>query len=198
MAPRPKTEGVAEQGEAIALLGEFSALLRRLGSPSVDHATAHGFLNAYQSSVLAPIELPAIARAFQHAARGQWRELLALDAQLSAEPLLQPFADGSRQIGRLQLERLRPLRDERLTQRYLAAVESGQANGWHTVVYGIMLAIYSWPLRQGLIHYGRETISGLATVSGDAAPINHEALRAWVDQTIVDLNGAYTSSIASP
>ena len=47
-------------------------------------------------------------------------------------------------------------------QRYLSAVESGRAEGWHTLVYGLTLAVYSFPLRQGLLHYARETISGLA------------------------------------
>ena len=43
----------------------------------------------------------------------------------------------------------RPLRDQRLVQRYLTAVEQGEAQGWHTLVYGLTLAVYSLPLRQG-------------------------------------------------
>ena len=62
----------------------------------------------------------------------------------------------------MQLQRLKPLRDERTVQRYLGAVESGRADGWHTLVYGLTLAVYSFPLRQGLLHYARETLSGLA------------------------------------
>ena len=65
-------------------------------------------------------------------------------------------------MGRLQLTRLRPLRDERAVQRYLTAVESGQAHGWHTMVYGVTLAVYSMPLRQGLLYYAQETLSALA------------------------------------
>jgi urease accessory protein UreF len=203
-APRPNSDGAETQREATALLGEFSALLRRLGSPApqtppiVVTTDARTFLAAYQTRVLGPVELPAIVRAHHHAAHSQWRELLALDAQLAGEPLLRPFAEGSRQIGRIQLERLRPLRDERLAQRYLAAVESGQAHGWHTLVYGIILAVYSWPLRQGLIHYGRETMSGLAEVSQAASPLDDDALRVVVDQAISDSKGCYISSIASP
>jgi hypothetical protein len=202
-APRPEMIAAVEQGEAAALLGEFAALLQRLGSPTnVPNGRAavapSTLLDTYQTRVLAPIELPAIARASLHAARGEWREILLLDSQLATEPLLAPFADGSRQIGRVQLERLRPLRDERVARRYLAAVESGQAHGWHTIVYGIMLAVYSWPLRQGLIHYGRQTIAGLAAAVGGASAPDDTALRGAVDHALAGLNGSYISSIASP
>jgi len=192
MALRRRAKG-AEQSEAEALLGEFSALLRRLGSPpdsgqeSFYQPVAGAFLASYQQNILIPIELPAIARAYQNAASGQWRELLALDAALGRDPLLQPFADGSRQIARAQLEELRPLRDERMARRYLAAVEGGQAVGWHTIVYGIILAVYSWPLRQGLIHYGNETMAGLAAASRSAPrAVDGEAVRAAVEQLLAD------------
>ncbi|HWD17959.1 MAG TPA: urease accessory UreF family protein [Verrucomicrobiae bacterium] len=196
------SKSAVEQSEAAALLGEFSALLRRLGpgAPALYGADAQAYLEAYQSQVLIPIELPAIARAAMFAARGQAREFLLLDAQLADEPLLQPFADGSRQMGRLQLESLRPLRDERLARRYRAAVASGEAQGWHTVVFGLILAIYSWPLRQGLLHYGCETLAGLAASSGAPAAIDEAVLRAAVDQTLRNLESsdAHITSIASP
>ena len=54
-----------------------------------------GFSGSLSSARARPIESPAIARACRHAARGEFRELLALDAQLASEPLLQPFADGN-------------------------------------------------------------------------------------------------------
>lgn len=200
-ARRPNEDAAVEQSEATSLLGEFSALLRQVGSPSTDSLTnAPAFFAAYQTNVLAPIEIPAIAAAFRHAASGQCRELLALDSRLSAEPLLQPFADGSRQIGRWQLERLRPLRGERLAGRYLAAIESGQAHGWHTLVYGIFLAIYSLPLRQGLLHYAQETMAGWSCVASASATLDSDALRAVVDRALADSSGAsaYNTSIASP
>jgi len=42
-------------------------------------------------------------------------------------------------------------------QRYLGAVEAGVAHGWHTLVYGLTLEIYSLPLRQGLLGYAQQT-----------------------------------------
>ena len=139
------------------------------------------FLEGYQTEVLVPLELPAITRARSHAARGHLRELIALDRELDTQPVLPAFASASRRIGRAQLERLRPLRDERTVQRYLAAVEAGDAAGWHTVVYGMTLAIYSWPLRHGLLTYARQTLSGLALAAGRppglAGPAGREILQ---------------------
>jgi len=42
----------------------------------------------------------------------------------------------------------------------LAAVDAGDARGWHTIVYGITLAVYSLPVRQGLILYARQVLDG--------------------------------------
>src|SRR6185369_5258799 len=109
---------------------------------------------------LIPYELPAIQRAFRHASRNETRELIAADQQMAREPMLAPFAGASRRVGRSQLKRLRPLRDQRLVQRYLKAVEENRANGWHTLVYGITLSLYSQPVLQGLVSYERQTLLG--------------------------------------
>ena len=124
------------------------------------------FLEDYFARLLLPRELPAIVEACGHARRGEPRELLAQDQRLAASLIGTPFAGPSRRTGRLQLARLRPLRDNRIVQRYLAAVESGQAHGWHTLVYGVTLAVYSLPLRQGLFFYSQETLSALASAAG--------------------------------
>jgi urease accessory protein UreF len=158
------------------LLGDLTPLLEQIGSPdglaadSAPLASAkiktavelRSFLGEYHSRVLQPLELPAIQRAFFHAQRNELRELITFDQSLNSEPALKNFASASRAVGRIQLERLRPLHDQRLVKRYLAAVEDGSANGWHTTVYGVLLAIYSLPLRQGLIGYAQRTTRGFA------------------------------------
>jgi urease accessory protein UreF len=118
------------------------------------------FLRAYFGCILLPHELPAIQRAFTHAGRNEVRELIAFDQHLAREPRLQDLAAASRRAGQAQLQRLRPLRDERGVQRYLAAVENHEAHGWHTLVYGLTLAVYSLPLRQGLLGYAHQTTRG--------------------------------------
>jgi urease accessory protein UreF len=183
---RPDALGAeAARSEVEYLPGDFSALLRRLGAPGAVPEAARPFWTAafgpppapgqflqdYLSCLLLPCELPAIVAAWDHARRGRWRELVAQDRRLDGALLTTPFAEPSRRTGWLQLTRLRPLRDERMVRRYLSAVESGQASGWHTVVYGLTLAVYSLPLRQGLLHYARETLSALAAAS---RPINHD------------------------
>jgi hypothetical protein len=158
------------QGDAASPQQDFSALLRQIGSPdyfdyfgiSFDLPPATGFLEAYVIELLLPVELPAIAHACGHALRQQHRELVAQDQSLTDKIGLTPMASPSRRMGRLQLSRLRPLRDERVLRRYAEAVEAGKAEGWHTIVYGLTMALYSLPMRQGLIHYARETLATLA------------------------------------
>jgi urease accessory protein UreF len=52
------------------------------------------------------------------------------------------------------------MRDQRLVQRYLDAVQRDEAAGWHTLVYGVTLAVYSVPLRPGLFGYAQQTTLG--------------------------------------
>jgi urease accessory protein UreF len=160
--------------DAAEWLGDWHPLAEQLGSadglvalssvsaelqlpPVQDVASLRRFLAVYQTGILVPIELPAIQAAHDHTEANEVRELIAFDQRLSAEPHLRMFASPSQRVGRSQLQKLRPLRDSRPVQRYLEAVLSGQANGWHTLVYGLTLAIYSLPLRQGLLGYAHQT-----------------------------------------
>jgi len=149
---------LAEQlgsAEGLASLASVSALLEF--GPLNTISSVRKFLRNYQQSILFPYELPAIESAYDHALRNETRELIAVDHRLGNETLLRDFAAASRRVGQCQLQKLRPLRDQRLVQRYLAAVEEGRAHGWHTLVYGITLAIYSMPLRQGLLGYAQQS-----------------------------------------
>jgi urease accessory protein UreF len=159
------------------LLGDLTPLLAQIGSP--DGRVALGdvwrlpdgqqinslpafrsFLTEYQTRVLRPLELPAIQRAFTHSQRNELRELIAFDQSLASENALKHFAAASRAVGLARLQRLRPLHDQRMVKRYLAAVEGGSANGWHTTVYGLLLAVYSLPLRPGLVSYAQGATRG--------------------------------------
>ena len=164
-------------GEPAEWLGDWHPLVEQLGSanglvaladisasagarPVHDLSSLRQFLQNYQKQILLPHELPAIQRAFDHTNRHELRELVEFDRQLENEAILKHFAGPSRRVGQSQLQKLRPLRDERVPRRYLEAVERGEANAWHTLVYGITLAIYSLPLRQGLLGYGFQTTRG--------------------------------------
>jgi urease accessory protein UreF len=171
---RPLSTESAAEAE---LLGDLNPLLERIGSPDGFAALAGSrdplaastirttdglrtFLTEYHTRILRPLELPAIQRAFAYAGRNELRELIAFDQSLVVEMSSKDLASASRLIGLRQLQRLRPLRDQRLVQRYLAAVEDGTANGWHTLVYGLTLAVYYLPLRPGLIGYAQRTTRG--------------------------------------
>lgn len=165
------------------LSGDVRDLLTQLGDPEAlpaltlaasalsldavrDEATLRRFLAGYREQILMPIELPAILAAHGHACRGELRELVAIDRALGADMRLREFRAASAAVGRRQLSKLRPLRDQRLVQRYLLAVENGEAHGWHTLVFGIFLAQYSLPLRQGLMLYAQRALGGFLDSAG--------------------------------
>jgi urease accessory protein UreF len=179
---------LAEQlGSASGLvtLGSVSASLR-LG-PVHDLPSLRQFLLDYQSQVLLPFELPAIHCAQGHATRHEVRELVRLDRRLAAEPILQAFASASRRVGRSQLQKLRPLRDQRVVQRYLHAVEAEQADGWHTLVYGLTLAVYSLPSRQGLLGYAHQTTRGFIYSAAGMLRLSEHQCRAMFDALCANL-----------
>lgn len=164
-------------GEAAAWLGDIHPLVQQLGStdgladlhalsaslqsrPVADLAALTRFLELYREHILIPHELPAIQSAYNHAAASALRELVALDQEIAGTQALKDFASASRRVGQAQLQKLRPLRDERMVKRYLQAVEGGDASGWHTLVYGLTLVLYSLPLRQGLLGYAWQTTRG--------------------------------------
>ena len=155
------------------------------------------FLRCYHERILLPHELPAIQTAFTHASRHELRELVAFDQQLSAEPALRDFAGASQRVGQGQLQKLRPLRDERLIQRYLAAVENEQAHGWHTLVYGMTLAVYSLPLRQGLLGYAHQTTRGFIHATARGMNVTEAECRALFNELCAPLPGALERSLAS-
>src|SRR5947207_637458 len=158
IAPLAQQIGSAEGLVALSA-GAASRKFHRV----TDLPSLRRFLRDYQSQILVPLEWPAICRAHGHANRYEIRELIELDRQLANEPLLQSFAAASQRVGKTQLKRLRQLRDQRLVQRYLRAVQAGEAHAWHTVVYGLILSVYSLPLPQGLLSYAQQTTLGSAS-----------------------------------
>src|ERR1043166_6884641 len=193
--------------DAADWLGEWHPLAEQLGSadglvelgsvssrlklrPVHDVASLRDFLRHYLNRILVPFELPAIEMAHGHASRNEVRELVALDQQLAGESSLQDLAAPSRRVGQAQLQKLRPLRDQRVVQRYLAAVESGLAHGWHTLVYGLTLAIYSLPLRQGLLGYGHQTIRGFIYSAARPLHLSERQSRTLFDGLCGDLPAA--------
>jgi len=171
--------------DGLVTLGSVSASLRLV--PVHNLPSLRLFLRSYQAQVLLPFELPAILKAHGHATRHEVRELLALDQSLVTQPVLSEFAAASRRVGQAQLRKLRPLRDERVVQRYLEAVESGAAHGWHTLVYGLTLAVYSLPLRQGLLGYAHQTTRGFIYSAARMLGLSEHQCRSLFDSLCADL-----------
>jgi urease accessory protein UreF len=201
------------QGEPTEWLGDWHPLAEQLGSanglvalseisaflqiPLVhDWVSLRRFLLDYQKHILLPLELPAIQRAFDHTCRHEVRELAEYDRQLAGEAALKPFAEASRRIGQTELQKLRPLRDERIVRRYLESVERGEASAWHTLVYGLTLALYSMPLRQGLLGYGYQTTRGFIYAAARPLQLSEKDCRALLDELCGNLPEAVEMLIA--
>ena len=134
-------------------------------------------LLTYARETLAREEWPAVLRAWQLAKVGHMRDLVAFDRDWAATARRLGFAEASRAAGRRQLNRLQGLRHERRISRYRAAIEDGRADGWHPLVFGVFLAVYHLPIRQGLIQYGMQSL-GLLADAADGTRCIHENPRA--------------------
>lgn len=118
------------------------------------------FLSRYEQDILRAIELPAVHAAYWYANRGQFKELMSLDAELSENEAIAPFAEASLAVGREHLRMLKPMYDQRMMQRFRKCVVAGEARGWNPVVFGMFLSIHSVPVREGLLQFGRQIWSG--------------------------------------
>ncbi|HKQ40412.1 MAG TPA: urease accessory UreF family protein [Verrucomicrobiae bacterium] len=182
------------------LLGDVRALLDQLGSPEggieapppalpANFAALKQFLHTYKREVLIKHEWPAIYSAYNHASHNECHELIALDESIARERGAAPFAEASRCIGQFQLKRLAPLRGERVLTRYMAAVDEGRAQGWHTLVYGLTLALYSLPARQGLMHYAQQILRGYLDSAAHSFSISDDDSRSALGELLADLPG---------
>jgi urease accessory protein UreF len=190
--------------DAAEWLGDWHPLAEQLGSadglltlglvstelrlpPVHDARSLERALREYQLQILLPLELPSIQTARGHASRNELRELVSLDQELSRDPRLHRFAPASRRVGQAQLQKLRPLRDQRMVKRYLHAVDIGLAHGWHTLVYGLTLEIYSLPLRQGLLGYAHQVTRGFIYSAARTLELSERQCRDLFDRLCTDL-----------
>ncbi len=210
MSPWPQPQLTHNPAE---WLGDAHPLVEQLGSadglaslhaladslavrPIISLPALRNFLRRYHERILLPQELPAIQTAYDHVSRNEIRELIAFDQQISREPAVRDFTSASRRVGLAQLQKLRPLRDERGAQRYLTAVESGEAHGWHTLVYGMTLVLYSLPLRQGLLGYAHQTTRGFIHAAAKSLPVSEADCRALFEELCAPLPPATEALLA--
>lgn len=179
--------------DGLASLGSLCAFLSL--RPVQDLRSFRRFLRSYHAEILGPLELPSIHASFRHTERNELRELVALDQHLAGQPLLGSFANASRRVGQSQLQKLRPLRDQRMVQRYLLTVDTGQAHGWHTLVYGLTLEVYSLPLRQGLLGYAQQTTRGFIYAAARMLRLSERQCRAVFEEYCAELPEAVENLI---
>lgn len=206
-------ETLQAESQTEALLGDLTPLLEQIGSPAGMSALAstsafprtrisslpefEQFLSNYTSEVLARVDIPVIEDAYRMTSNNQLRELIARDVQLAENSHVKRFAAASRKSGQAQLMRLRPLKDNRFVQRYIDAVERDEANGWHTIVYGVNLAVYSLPLRQGLHGYAAQITHSFIRSASRDLKLNDSAFAEASQSNLERLKSIIESLISS-
>jgi len=120
----------------------------------------------FRDQVLLPWELPALLAAHQCARRGRSRELLEEEKRLANARDWRALSAPSRRVGGHLLSQLRPLRDERIVQRFLNIHQNGDTPGFHVTVLGVTSALFHVPPRQALWDYTLALLDGLTLTAG--------------------------------
>lgn len=124
----------------------FAECSKKLTVPAVpqvhDLPSLQKFVTWYCDHILIPVEAPAIVQAAEFQRHYCPRELIELDRSLCRVSILQPFRNASKAVGRAQLRRLLPMRDQKIIRTYYSAVETGRAVGWHFLVFGLVLGLF--------------------------------------------------------
>ena len=142
-----------------------------------------GLLERYHTTLLEPIELPTIIRSSRMVARGHTEELIALDQDfggLHPEWLL--LMPASTRMGRDYLNRLRPLQDERVVQRFNESVRYNRSPGHHLTVFGLTMAVFSIARRQGLAEYAQFALEAVVSTAAGKLKITQEERNTILDR----------------
>ena len=167
--PRSRQHPYEAQLDALEAVLCADTLTQSLGAAPLRSVTDLGLLlERYRTTVLEPIELPAILLAHREAAQGRAVELIELDRTFSGKhPEWLLLTPASTRVGRDYLNRLRPLQDERAVQRLIEAVRFGRTPGHHLTVFGLTMAVFSIAQRQGLAEYAQYALEAVvATAAG--------------------------------
>ncbi len=174
------------------------ALARALGTGRVTTALELSvLLERYRVTLLEPVELTAITTAHRHATRGEAQELIALDEALAGtHPEWTHLAPASQRFGTDHLTRLRPLRDERVVQRYLEATRQSRAPANHPVVFGLTMAVFSIAPRQGLTDYAQSALEAVVAAAAGKLKITQKDRTTLINRSQTRLPEAIERMVA--
>lgn len=171
----------------------FSAAVAQVTSA----AGLQSFIADFKTAVLAREELPVILRAYNHARAHEAREIIQLDRSIENSFPSEALANASQRVGRNQLRKMRALKSERVVTKYWEAVHSKKAAGWHTIVFGVVLAVYSIPLRQGLQHYTQQTIRGFLDAGAASLKLRLPEINALEESLLADTPALIETALAA-
>ena len=174
--PRVRQHPYESQLDALETVLCADTITQALGlAPLQSTADLEILLERYQTTLLEPIELPAITHSSKLSARGHAGELIALDqdfAGIHPEWLL--LMPASTRMGRDYLNRLRPLQDERVVQRFIESVKYNQSPGHHLTVFGLTMSVFSIARRQGLAEYAQFALESVVSTAAGKLKVTQE------------------------
>ena len=159
--------------EAVVCSDTISQILGFAPSHSVEDLER--LLECYRKTLLEPIELQTIKRACTLTTRGHADELIKQDqAFTGTHPEWLLLMPASTRIGRDYLNRLKPLQDERVVQRFIEAVKYDRTPGHHLTVFGLTMAVFSIAQRQGLAEYAQFALQAVVSTAAGKLKINQK------------------------
>lgn len=143
--------------------------------------------SSWRENIFLPLLQPMLLAALQHARRGEVREMLALDRQLSAK-LPKSALEGSCREGRRLAQLSSDIRGDRGLQRIVKALDEKSADGHLATIFAARAAAFSLSDRVAIGAYLFQELSGGAPHSPVSAvcdliasclePLASEELRA--------------------
>ena len=174
--PRVRHHPYEAQLDALETVLCTDTITQALGlAPLQSIADLEIMLERYRTTLLEPIELPAITHSSRLSARGHADELIALDqdfAGMHPEWLL--LMPASTRMGSDYLNRLRPLQDERVVQKFIESVKYNRSPGHHLMVFGLTMAVFSIARRQGLAEYAQFALEAVVSTAAGKLKITQE------------------------
>jgi hypothetical protein len=146
---RPDVAGDAEFARVLRICGPGAALDGPLTFAPAKRQTRQTWVAAWEQwreTIFEPVLAPALAAAAGHAQQEHAREMLALDAALSAQ--LEPaIAERSAAAGRRLLKQLCKARGARWLGKFAESVARGDAAAHFPIIYAGQSAFFHLPLR---------------------------------------------------
>ena len=142
-----------------------SAIISGPEAAGVRACEMRDWLHSFQSTILIPIELPAILSAYRFASRNDIQGLIELDQSLGQIAAFANFHEASRRTGQKQSKILTGYRaTHKIADRFLSAVAKGTTDGCHTTYCGLSIFVKGLDILDALERYEKTVLVAFAKI----------------------------------